>query len=158
MSVLGFGYEGVYCYIAYKMFGEYSFQNDYGLMMAVVDCLVVVIISFKLALITTQKEEDFFKIKEQNKNKVDLGRRKKAKDPKNYKIDTKRLMGMNSRDKLVDINESHSNLGEQQEEIIVNHNILRSHQPQKVGSAWVERTSPKASNSPRGKAKNIFEA
>ena len=64
MSVLGFGYEGVYCYIAYKMFGEYSFQNDYGLMMAVVDCLVVVIISFILALITTQKEEDFFKIKE----------------------------------------------------------------------------------------------
>jgi hypothetical protein len=56
MSVLGFGYEGLYCYIAYKMFDSYSFSNDYGLMMGVVDTLVVVIISFILALLTTQKE------------------------------------------------------------------------------------------------------
>lgn len=63
MSVLGFGYEGVYFYISYKMFNLYTFQNDFTLMMAVIDCLVVVVVSFILALLTTQKEDDFFKIK-----------------------------------------------------------------------------------------------
>lgn len=68
---------------------------------------------------------------------MDLGRRKKEKDPKNYKIDTKRLAGMNSRDKLVDINESLSNLGEEGEEIIVNHNIDSRSFPKRVSSSWV---------------------
>jgi len=66
---------------------------------------------------------------------------------------------MNSRDKLVDINESLSNLGEEAEEIIVNHNIDSKFLPKRVSSSWVERTTPRRrSKSPLGKTdKNIFE-
>ena len=112
MSVFGIAYEGLACYICYKMFNLYTFGNDLQLMMALVDALAMVIVSFVLALLTTHKDQDFFKVREESKGGVDLGRRKKDKDPRNYKIATKRLAAMNSRDQLVDINDSHSNLAE----------------------------------------------
>jgi len=63
MSVLGIAYEGLCCYICYKMFILYTFASDFQLMMAVIDSLVMVIVSFIFALLTTQKEADFFKVK-----------------------------------------------------------------------------------------------
>jgi len=73
--------------------------------MSSIDCLVVTSICFIFTLIGTQKDSDFFKVHNTYTKGIDLGHRKKNKDRlKNYKIDEKRLTGLNSRDKLVDMN------------------------------------------------------
>jgi hypothetical protein len=82
--------------------------SDNKLYLATIDCLIVTLISFLLALISTQKEEDFFKIHNEFKNGIDLGHRKKDKDAKNFKLDEKRMKGMDSRDKLIDVGYEHS--------------------------------------------------
>ncbi len=65
----------------------YGFQ-DSQLYLATIDCLIVTIISVLLAFLVTQKEDDFFKVHNDFKDGVDLGRRKKDKErEKNMKID-----------------------------------------------------------------------
>jgi hypothetical protein len=87
--------------------------GDNKLYLATIDCLIVTLVSFILALLATKKEEDFFKVHNDFKNGVDLGYRKKDKDRlKNLKIDEKRLKGMDSRDKLIGINDEHSEIEE----------------------------------------------
>jgi hypothetical protein len=102
MSFLGFLYEGLYFYIAVKLFSIFSFGSDQQLMFAIVDCLAVMCISMVFALLTTNKDEDFFKIRAESKD-IDLGKRKNDKDPKNLLIKNRRVAaGLDSRDKLID--------------------------------------------------------
>ena len=78
----------MYTYTAVKILSEYSIDHDKQLLFAVIDCLIVMIISFILALLTTYKDDDFFKDKDNNG--IDLGKRKIKKDPKNFKINKNR--------------------------------------------------------------------
>lgn len=84
--------------MAFKLLSVLSFSNDKEILLASIDALVLVIISFILALVSTHKDEDFFR-STFDKKVIDLGRRKHKKDPKNFKI-----APMDSRDKLVNIN------------------------------------------------------
>ena len=76
-------------------------------MFAIIDCLTVVCFSILLAMFTTSKDEDFFRVRDE-KDVVDLGKQKKKfkKDPKNMKISAQRMVGMDSKDKLIDMDES----------------------------------------------------
>jgi hypothetical protein len=107
LSFFGIIHEGFACYITIKFLMNFGF-SDNKLYLATIDCLIITLISFILALMTTQKDEDFFKIHNDFKDGIDLGHRKKDKDLKNYKIDENRLKGMNSRDKLIDVGYEHS--------------------------------------------------
>lgn len=90
---------------------QYNYSTDNELYIASIDCLLVTFICFIFALLTTQKENNFFKIENNFKDGVDLGHRKKDKDKlKNLKITEDRMKGMNSRDKLIDPNDSHSDM------------------------------------------------
>lgn len=85
--------------------------TDSQLYLATIDCLVVTITAFLFALISTQKDDNFFKVHNDFKDGIDLGHRKRDKDRlKNLKIDDKRLKGMDSRDKLIDLNDSHTEI------------------------------------------------
>lgn len=106
-SFFGIVHEGFACFIAIKFLLSYGF-SDNKLYLATIDCLIVTIISFLLALIATQKDDNFFKVHNDFKNGVDLGYRKKVRDVKNFKIDEDRLKGMNSRDKLIDVGYEHT--------------------------------------------------
>lgn len=75
-----------------------NFSNDKDIMLASIDGLILVSVSFILALVSTHKDEDFFR-SSYDKKEIDLGRRRHHKDKKNFKI-----APMDSRDKLVDIN------------------------------------------------------
>lgn len=87
LSFFGIIHEGFVCFITIKLLMIYGF-NDIQLYLATIDCLVVTIISVILALLVTQKDEDFFKIHNDFKDGVDLGKRKKDKErEKNMKID-----------------------------------------------------------------------
>lgn len=115
MSYLGIFYEGLYCYLAIKMFGDYHLSNDAHkvLVFALIDALILMVAGFLFALLNTYKDEDFFKIREEHKNGIDLGRRKKDNDPLNMKIRRDNRVAnvpMNSRDKLIDINDSLSSV------------------------------------------------
>lgn len=108
LSFFGIVHEGFAVYITVKLLMSFGL-NDNKLYFAIIDCLIITLASFILALLATQKDEDFFKIHNDFKDGVDLGHRKKDKDRlKNLKIVEKRLKGMDSRDKLVDINGDHS--------------------------------------------------
>jgi hypothetical protein len=61
--------------------------SDNKLYLATIDCMIVTLASFLLALLTMQKDDDFFKVHNDFKNGIDLGHRKKDKDLKNYKLD-----------------------------------------------------------------------
>ena len=113
MSFLGLIYECLYFYVAVKLFSNFSFGADNQLMFAIIDCLAVVCISIFLAFLTTYKDEDFFRVREE-KDMVDIGKQKKkfAKDPKNMKINARRMAGLDSRDKLIDADESLSMISE----------------------------------------------
>lgn len=67
MSFLGFLYEGLYFYIAVKLFSIFSFGGDNQLMFAIIDCLAVMCISMIFALLTTHKDDDFFKVRQERK-------------------------------------------------------------------------------------------
>jgi hypothetical protein len=86
LSFFGIIHEGFACFITIKFLLIFGF-SDNKLYLATIDCLIVSLISFLLALLTMQKDEDFFKIHNDFKNGVDLGHRKKNNDVKNYKLD-----------------------------------------------------------------------
>lgn len=103
LSFFGMIHEGLACFITIKLLMIYGF-NDIQLYLATIDCLIVTIVCVILALLVTQKDDDFFKVHNDFKDGVDLGRRKKEKGrEKNMKIDEKRMKGMDSRDKLIDL-------------------------------------------------------
>jgi hypothetical protein len=110
LSFFGVVHEGIVSYITIKFLMIFGF-TDSQLYLATIDCLVVTIAAFLFALISTQKDDNFFKVHNDFKDGIDLGHRKKDKDRlKNLKIDDKRLKGMDSRDKLIDINDSHTEI------------------------------------------------
>jgi hypothetical protein len=159
LSFFGIVHEGIACFITIRFLLIYGFADN-RLYLASIDCLIVTLISFILALLATQKDEDFFKVHNDFKDGVDLGHRKKDKERlKNLKIDEKRLKGMDSRNKLIDVNDEHSEAEE--EIIIVNHNITGPAVPKKVGSNWVEVDENRRKRSPRNsrekQTQNIFE-
>jgi hypothetical protein len=56
MSYLGIFYEGLYCYIAIKFFGLFSYADNKAIWLATLDAFVLVLASFVLALVATQKD------------------------------------------------------------------------------------------------------
>ena len=96
---------------------------------------------------------------------IDLGKQKKkfTKDPKNLKIGARRMAGLDSKDQLIDLDESLSMISEaEKKDIIVNHNINSNIMPSRVSNSWVERTTPirkKAKSPPKHKQadRNIFD-
>ena len=123
-------------------------------MYAILDCLVVMAISVLFAILTTDKDKDFFKDSSKHK-KIDLGRRRKDnQDPKNMLIKNRKgIAALDSRDKLID--DSYGSFGDV-EEIIVNHNIDSKVMPKRVSNSWVECPQTRSRFKSPGK-KNIFD-
>jgi hypothetical protein len=156
LSFLGLLYEILFFYIALKLFGLFSFSTHSQLMFAIIDCLAIMAISTLLVFLTASKEENFFKNKEE-RDRIDIGRKhKKDYDPKNLKISARRMAGMDSRDKLMDIDDSFSSVGDH-EGVVVNHNIDSLLMPKRVSNSWVEISLSRNPRHGKGKDKNIFD-